>query len=438
MTMDKKIFVHIELTGITHPVGTLWISEKKGEESSTFEYFPEWYSSKAAFSLEPALHLGEGKYHKEKRLFGSIGDSAPDRWGSFLMLRQESRLAKLENRQARTLKMSDFLLMVNDFTRQGALRFSENLENPSFLTTYSKEHIPPLIKLRSLLEASNRIIEGKALPEDIKDLFEPGSSLGGARPKAVVLNPDNALLIAKFPSPEDKWDVETWEYLSLRMANRAGINTPKFWIHKVLDKNVLLLKKFDRDKNQYRIPFLSAMSLLDASDGKQEEKTSYLDIADALMEHGSKTSQDLRELWRRIVLNVLISNVDDHLRNHAFLYDGSDGWRLSPIYDLEPTPVEIKSRFLRTSINEADHTASLELAYEVAELFEFKPTEARKEAKKIADVIKYWNKDAAELGICRQEIELMSSAFEHHDLKLALKNPTISPGSGTASKNDES
>ncbi len=435
--MNQHIVVHIELSGKTYPVGNLWISERNGQESSTFEYFPEWTSSKAAFSLEPALHLGAGKYHKDKRLFGSIGDSAPDRWGTLLMLRQEARLAKIEERQARTLNMSNFLLMVNDYTRQGALRFSKNRDDSIFYTTYSKDHIPPLVNLRSLIAASNRLIQGKEQPQDIKDLFEPGSSLGGARPKAVVSAPDNTLLIAKFPSPDDDWDVEAWEYLSLTMAKRSGINTPDFKLKKVMGKNVLLLKRFDRDENQFRIPFLSAMSMLDASDGKQEELASYLDIAEALMEFGASTSEDLKELWRRIVLNVLISNVDDHLRNHAFLYDGKDGWRLSPIYDLEPTPAEVKSRFLRTSINGRDKTASLELAFEVAEYFDFGPAEARKEAKKIADAVKYWDQDAARVGVPQNEINRMRSAFEHEDIKLALKNTVVkSNASKQLSKDD--
>ena len=171
-----------------------------------------------------------------------------------------------------------------------------------------------------------------------------GSSLGGARPKAAVLDADANLLIAKFPSPKDEWDVELWEFLSLRMARNAGIPVPGFRLEKVLGKNVLLLERFDRREKQIRVPFLSAMSMLGASDG---DTRSYIEIGEALKEHGAGASEDLADLWRRMVFNIMISNVDDHLRNHGFLYEGVSGWRLSPVYDLEPTPEHVKARVLR-------------------------------------------------------------------------------------------
>ncbi|MDA3791649.1 MAG: HipA domain-containing protein [Desulfobacula sp.] len=355
--MDKNIFVHMDLSGETHFVGRLWLKERKGSESATFEYSPEWQSSPACFSLEPALVVGEGKYHTNKTLFGSIGDSAPDRWGRTLMDRLEAGKARQEDRKARRLTASDYLLMVDDRTRQGALRFSIKEKGP-FLASYSDIHIPPLIYLGRLLSASEKIIKGEEIDQDIRDIFEPGSSLGGARPKAVVSD-GNKLMIAKFPSPKDEWDVELWEFLSLRMAQKAGILVPDFRLEKVLGKNVLLIDRFDRSKNQIRIPFLSAMSMLGASDG---EVRSYLEIAESLMEYGACPGRDLKNLWRRIVFNIMISNLDDHLRNHGFLYDGPAGWRLSPIYDLEPTPLHVKARYLQTNLNENDRTASLKLA----------------------------------------------------------------------------
>ncbi len=409
--MDNNILVHMDLSGKSYFVGRLWLKERKGAERAIFEYAPEWHSSPACFSLEPALLVGEGKYHTIKALFGSIGDSAPDRWGRTLMERLEIGKARQEGRKARRLKDSDYLLMVDDRTRQGALRFSIK-EKGAFLASYSDSHIPPLIYLGKLLRASEKVTERQALDQDIRDIFEPGSSLGGARPKAVVLDA-NKLLIAKFPSPKDEWDVELWEFLSLRMAIKAGIDVPNFRLEKVLGKNVLLIDRFDRRENQIRIPFLSAMSMLGAFDG---ETRSYLEIAESLMEYGSLPDRDLKELWRRIVFNIMISNLDDHLRNHGFLYDGQSGWRLSPVYDLEPTPEHVKARYLQTNINEHDNRASIELAYEVIDDFGIKIFEADKIVKKTAKAVKGWYKDAVRFGAGKLEIDFMSSAFEHGDL----------------------
>jgi serine/threonine-protein kinase HipA len=420
--MDKNIFVYIDLQKETHFVGTLWVKEKKGQESSTFEYSPEWQSSAFRFPLEPALVLGQGKYHTNKALFGSIGDSAPDRWGSMLMNRYEARKANFEGRVARRLRPSDYLLMVDDRTRQGALRFSDVKDGP-FLASYKNIHIPPLIQLGKLLNASSRILMGEDIDQDIKDVVEPGSSLGGARPKAVVLDTNGNLLIAKFPSPKDDWDVELWEYLSLILANKAGITTPGFRLETVMNKNVLLLNRFDRDKNQHRIPFLSAMSLLNALDG---ETKSYLEVADSIMENGCNIMEDLKELWRRIVFNIMISNLDDHLRNHGFLYNGLSGWRMSPIYDLEPTPEHVKARFLRTNINMYDNTASLDIAYEVADHFGLNLSQARNIAKEVADATNNWRQEALKIKANKQEIDFMSSAFQHDDLRQALKNKLVS------------
>jgi serine/threonine-protein kinase HipA len=408
IVMPEKIFVHIELMGKAHFVGHLWLHERNGRESASFEYAKAWVSSAIRFPLEPALMIGEGKFHTSKALFGSMGDSAPDRWGRTLMERLEARNARLENRKARRLTQADYLLMVDDRTRQGALRFSTSMDGP-FLATCADFHIPPLIHLGKLLNASNRIMEHKEIDQDLRDLVEPGSSLGGARPKAMVTDSNSNLLIAKFPSPQDQWDVVLWEFLSLRMARKAGIPVPGFRLEKVLGKNVLLLDRFDRTKEQFRIPFLSAMSMLGASDG---ERKSYIEIGEALRAYGASTSEDLMDLWRRIVFNIMISNVDDHLRNHGFLYRGASGWRLSPIYDLEPTPEHIKARVLHTHIDLNDGTASLDLAYEVIQHFGVIISKAKKIVKEVADAVKDWDKDASRFGADKQEIDFMRSAFD--------------------------
>lgn len=437
--MSKEIFVYADITGEAHLVGTLWVHTSHSGESASFEYAREWRTSPISFSLEPALMLGEGAFHTEsgKSLFGSIGDSAPDRWGRVLMERREARAAQNERRTQRLLLDSDYLLMVNDICRQGALRFSLQ-KGGEFLASEGDASIPPMTHLRRLLEASDRIQAGQEVDQDIRDLVNQGGSLGGARPKASVIGVNGNLLIAKFPSRNDEWDVELWEHLSFDMARNAGIQVPGHQIRKVAGKNVLLLERFDRrmkGRCKERIPFLSAMSMLGYSDGQHG---SYLEISEALSEYGSQTQQDHEALWRRIVFNIMISNVDDHLRNHGFLYEGSAGWRLSPIYDLEPTPAHKKARVLHTRIDLYDGTASLELAYDVAEEFGIKPDEARSIAREVAEATRGWAHDAARLGAKKSDIEMMSSAFEHDDLRQALRVKIIkkSVGLKAAEKND--
>jgi len=408
----------VDLKGETYFVGRLWIHTGQKGESASFEYSHRWRQSAVSFSLEPTLKLGEGAFHTPagKSFFGSIGDSAPDRWGRVLMKRLEAHKAKTENRARRQLHDSDFLLMVNDRARQGALRFAEQIGGP-FFALDAEASIPPMVELGRLLAASERILQNKELDQDILDLVAPGASLGGARPKASVVDTDGKLMIAKFPSPTDEWDVELWEFLAFQMAAKAGIPTPDVRLEKIGEKNVLLLHRFDRNSEE-RIPFLSAMSMLGYSDG---DHGSYLEIGEALSEHGASTSKDLKDLWRRIVFNIMVSNVDDHLRNHGFLYAGSAGWRLSPIYDLEPTPEHEKPRILHTLIDLDDGTASLDLAYSVIGEFGLKLKDAKSIAKDVASATQNWANAAARLGASKDEIEMMRSAFDHKDLKLGLK-----------------
>jgi serine/threonine-protein kinase HipA len=415
--MAKEILVHIDLKGKPLFVGRMWIHAARGRESATFEYSREWLESPFRFPLEPALNLGIGPFHTNKAIFGSIGDTAPDRWGRVLMDRREARRAKSENRHARNLSESDYLLMVNDLTRQGALRFSEKADGP-FLASDPDVSIPPLVHLQKLLNASDRIQAFQERDEDIRELVAPGSSLGGARPKASVLDTDGKLLIAKFPSGKDEWDVVLWEFLSLRMAGHAGIPVPGFRLEKVAGNNVLLLERFDRHEGGIRVPFLSAMSMLGASD---HEHGSYLEIAEALKEYGSRSREDLKDLWRRMVLNILISNVDDHLRNHGFLYDGASGWRLSPVYDLEPTPEHIKPRVLHTNIDLHVGSATLELALDVAGEFGLSTNKAKEIIKEVGQAASAWDKEALRFGAGKEEIEQMRSAFDHHELEKALR-----------------
>lgn len=420
--MKNEIFVYINLSGKNYFVGTLWINEKKGQEKAVFEYSKKWLENPISMSLEPALTLGEGKFFTDKALFGSIGDSAPDRWGRMLMDRMEIKRAKNENRSPKKLLESDYLLMVDDKARQGALRFSKDEQGP-FLANYSRSSIPPLVNLKKILSLTDKVITKEENNQELQDIFEPGSSLGGARPKATVKD-GNTLLIAKFPSPKEDYDIELWEYIALKLAKEAGLNVPDFSLHNVSGKNVLLLNRFDRF-GYNRTPFLSAMSMLGMSDG---DKASYLEIAEALMIYGHKPECDLQELWKRIVFNLLVSNFDDHLRNHGFLYNPqNNGWELSPLYDLEPLPLEKKPRFLQTSIDLENNDASLDLAFEVCEEFGFSLDDAKDAAKNLAESTRNWLYEAKKLNINSQEIEFIKSAFEHEDFDKAIKRTIISP-----------
>lgn len=415
--METEVYVYVDIAGTPHLAGRLWARVRKGRESATFEYDPGWLENADRFSLEPALTLGPGPFHTPsgKPLFGTIGDSAPDRWGRVLMRRAERRRAERAGETPRTLMEIDYLLMVDDEARQGALRFTR-YEGGPFLAEHEAARIPPLIDLPQLLSAAEHVVGDTDSDEDLRLLLAPGSSLGGARPKASVRDRDGHLAIAKFPHKDDEINTVLWEAVALRLAAKAGIPVPDWRIEHVLNKPVLLLRRFDREQGQ-RIPFLSAMSMLGASDN---ESRSYLEFVDALRRYGASPKQDMHELWRRIVFNILISNTDDHLRNHAFLYTGPDGWRLAPAYDLNPVPTDIKPRILTTAIDLDDGSASLDLAMSVVGYFELDEGKARVIAAEVGKAVTTWREEAARLGLTQAEIDRMASAFEHEDLKAAL------------------
>jgi serine/threonine-protein kinase HipA len=414
--MDREVLVYVDLDGVPHLTGRLWNRLRKNKESATFEYDPDWLRHPARFALEPALALGPGAFHTAPNapLFGAIGDSAPDRWGRALMRRMSRREAEREGRATRTLREVDYLLMVDDEARQGALRFAEQPGGP-FLREPDARRIPPLIELPRLLSAAEHIVDEKDTDEDLRLLFAPGSSLGGARPKASVRLKDGSLAIAKFPRRDDEINVVAWEAIALTLARKAGIATPVARLEDVAGKPVLVVTRFDRVKSR-RIPFLSAMSMLGAKDN---ESRSYLEFVDVLRRYGAAPTEDMEALWRRIVFTILISNTDDHLRNHAFLYEGQGGWRLSPAYDLNPVPIDIKPRVLATAITEDDTTASLALAFEVAGYFEIAESKARAIAAEVAAAVSTWRTVAGRHGISRQESDRVASAFEHRDLEIA-------------------
>jgi serine/threonine-protein kinase HipA len=413
---DESVEVWVSLHGDTVLVGRLHARSSPGREGASFVYDEGWLGHPEQFALEPGLTLGAAPHHTQagRTLFGALGDSAPDRWGRNLINRAERRRARAEKRAPRTLREIDYLLGVTDEVRPGALRFRLAPDGP-FPATAGPDPVPPLVALPRLLDASARVEDQEETAVDLRLLLAPGSSLGGARPKASVRD-RGRLLIAKFPSEKDDYDLVGWEAVELTLAAKAGIDVSRWRLADVAGRRVLLLDRFDRIGSE-RVPYLSAMSLLGAVDG---QSYSYPEVADALRQHGAAVAADLPQLWRRMVFNILASNTDDHLRNHGVLYAGPRGWRLSPAFDLNPVPLDVKPRVLTTTITlDHDPTASLDLAFEVAGHFAIKPAAAKAIAREVGRAVAAWRKVAQKLGFQKGALERMATAFEHEDAKKA-------------------
>jgi len=409
--------VYIDWQGSCRLIGRLFRQSGRGHETVSFEYEKGWIEAVDHFSIDASLKVGRGIFVPlpGQEMFGTIGDSAPDQWGRRLMRRAERRSAEKERRTPRTLFETDYLLGVADETRLGALRFTYAGENVFQAST--ETGVPKLFELGKLLGVTERILRDEETDEDLQMIFAPGSSLGGARPKASVIDQYGHLSIAKFPKEHDGYSIETWEEVALRLAEKSGIRTPVHELVSVAGKAVLLSRRFDRHDGG-RIPFMSAMSMTGSRDG---EGGSYLDIVDALGEVGAQANDDRIELFRRMVFNVLISNVDDHLRNHGFLMLSRHGWILSPAYDLNPTPQDVKPRVLSTNIDFEDGTCSIELVREVAYLFGLRKADSDHIIYDIAHFTENWRDVAQRVGARSAEIQRMESAFEHDDLDRALR-----------------
>jgi serine/threonine-protein kinase HipA len=414
---QREILVYANWTGIQTPalMGTLRASHLRGKEIFSFEYTREWLSSGSAQQIDPDLHLYSGPQYlnEEKNNFGIFLDSAPDRWGRVLMLRREAIMAKNESRKANPLFEIDYLLGVYDEYRMGAIRFKEDTEGP-FLNDNIQFAAPPWTTLRDLEYASLHIEKSEDIddPEYVKWmnlLLAPGSSLGGARPKSNVLDPENNLWIAKFPSAKDERDMGAWEMVVHELAKNSGLNVSDAMIRKfTTNYHTFITKRFDRTTKGERIHFASAMTLLGYTDGTgAQDGVSYLELAEFLMRNGASVDLDLEELWRRIVFNICVSNTDDHLRNHGFLLTNK-GWILSPAYDMNP--VENGSG-LKLNISENDNSLDLDLAMDVIEYFRLSPEKASQVLESVKKAVKNWRTIADRYKIPRAEQEIMSGAF---------------------------
>jgi serine/threonine-protein kinase HipA len=405
---EREVEVTVRIGEDEVLAGRLWSHLRRDTESQTFSYDTDYLSQDGAYALDPLLPLFAGQQHTPaaRAIFGAFSDSAPDRWGRRLIARSERKRVKREGGTARSFGEIDYLLGVRDDLRQGALRFRDP-ESKSFLA--ADTGVPSLLELPKLLGAAERLERDEESEEELATLLRGGSSLGGARPKAHVLDRGGRIAIAKFPSPAaDEWDVMRWEAVAVQLARDAGIRVADSKLHVIDGKSVLVIERFDR-AGMRRVGYVSALTMLERSNG---DRGSYTEIADVIIRHSPHAARDLHELWRRIAFSILISNFDDHLRNHGFLRTSSSGWSLSPAFDVNPDP-RPGERHLNTAVDLDDTEARVELLMDVAGEFRLTRLQALDVLGEVTRATTRWRVVAAKLAAGEDEIDRMEPAFEH-------------------------
>lgn len=395
----KRIEVFISEGNADRRLGTLEFDELRGKEVSSFELDGDFVLRPSVEFLGPDIGLFRGKQYPTLQYgFGLFQDAAPDSWGRKIIRRREKR---------GSLRESDYLLGVFDLTRVGALRFK--IEGSDvFVNSDGDNPAPPWTTLRMLEGSSRRFEEDDADESALAVLLRPGTSLGGARPKASVAAPDGSLWIAKFPSKEDDFDTGAWEYLVHILAEESGICVPEAQAQKFSRAGTTFLcRRFDRDGSR-RVPFASAMTMLGCEDRQEDGNGTYIDIAGFLMQHGAKPDADLPELWRRMAFSLLVSNTDDHLRNHGFIAENGR-WRLSPAYDLNANLKRPQS--LSLELDAGVPIEGIDVLVEAAEYFRLGKKDANAQLERIRSAVAKWRNVAARLGIPRREQEEMSLCF---------------------------
>jgi serine/threonine-protein kinase HipA len=411
---NGPIDVTVALGGEDILAGRLFSHRRQGRESASFIYDPSYLARVDAYALDPALPLTQGTLQVPVGLsmFRAFADAAPDRWGRTLITRAERRRASSERSTPRSLGEIDFLLGVRDDLRQGAIRFRD--EDGRFLAL-DAVGVPQLTDLPRLLEASAHLEGDEESLYELQDLIRVGSSLGGARPKAHVIDGEGRVAIAKFPSVRhDTWNVMAWEKVALDLARDAGIRVSDSRLLRIAGRNVLIVDRFDREGDR-RIGYASAMTMVEASDG---DVGSYLDIASVIERTSPHATEDLRELWRRIAFNILISNTDDHLRNHGFLHVRASSWTLSPAFDLNPNP-NPGPKQLSTAMDGYDTAASVETLMLIAGVCRLTQPDATAVLGEVAAAASLWREAAAHHEIPEAELAEMEWAFEHPEVERA-------------------
>lgn len=399
-------------------VGWLHQQVARTATPASFEYDQAWLRGSDPFRLDPRLELWRGAQHPaaDAPAFGIFMDSAPDRWGRVLMERREAAAAEREGRPMRTLREVDFLLGVHDEARMGALRFRADEQSP--FVDHQQSAAPPVTSLAELAQISRRVEEPGAekLPEYeqwLAMLVAPGSSLGGARPKANFRETNHSLWLAKFPAKDDRYDIGAWEYVARQLAAHAGVTMPAARLEALGgDYRTYCSYRFDRTAAVASVAsrrmYASAMTLLGKRDG--EEGASYLDLAQFIMDEGAgkHVAQDLEQLFRRLVFNVLIGNRDDHLRNHGFIKEPS-GWRLSPAFDINPSPVKAEHALTLDGVRAVPEVGR---ALGTAELYRLTAGQASCIEKEVREALSQWRTVADSVGLGRPEVQRMEAVIQ--------------------------
>ena len=413
-TSKIDILVYADWLEIGGPklIGILAVHQGKARKTFSFSYDENWLDTEKPFLFDPDINWNKGQqFPIGKSNFGIFNDAMPDTWGRTLMKRREAQIAKEEKRGVKNLHDIDFLLGVNDESRMGGLRFKLQ-EKETFFNNDKARPTPPWSSVKELQHGISLIESDKDNNEVRKwlsILLAPGSSLGGARPKANIIDEKGNLWIAKFPSKEDTIDNAAWEFIAYKLATKAGIEMAECKIEKISGKYfTFFTKRFDRLK-QKRVHFASAMTMTgNNEDTIKENHPSYLDIAEFIQFNESNNTKELHQLWRRMVFNIAISNTDDHLRNHGFILKKS-GWQLSPAYDINPS---IDKDGLSLNIDSNNNALDFDLAKSVGEYFQLKEKQMDDILKEIKGAVKNWKTEATKIGISKAEITLMSSAFK--------------------------
>jgi serine/threonine-protein kinase HipA len=413
----KKLYVFADFDWLKEPrlVGELSYESLRGSDSYGFCYSNEWLKDYGSLFLGDDLNNYPGQQYTapDKDIFGCFSDALPDRWGRTLINRREQILAKDEKRPVRRLSSFDYLIGIEDFSRMGGFRFKESMDG-DYINASETLRIPPLTDIRELIAASSEIEKSEEedqLPEMrwIAQLVQPGSSLGGARPKASVLDENKNLCIAKFPSRKDDYDAGLWEHFSHLLAKKAGINAAETRVISTNDKyHTLLSRRFDRREDGKRIHFASAMTLLGLNDGANANTgNGYLDIVDFIIQNCTNVEDNLKELYRRVAFNICIGNTDDHFRNHGFLLTVK-GWSLSPAYDMNPTVNEYQSLLISTDSNKAD----LSILLDGCEDYMLNRKTAENIVLEVVEAVKKWRELVARLDISEREMDMFAGVLD--------------------------
>ncbi len=412
----KKLYVYADFDWLEVPnfIGELSCDLVRGSETYGFSYDKEWLAQYGDVFLSEDLqnYPGVQYSHPERDIFACFSDALPDRWGRTLLNRREQISAADEKRPVRRLTSFDYLMGIDDASRMGGFRFAET-PGGKFINCEASLRVPPLASVRELMHAAHEIEaseEKHLLPSKkwLAQLLHPGTSLGGARPKASVIDEDGNLTVAKFPSRKDDYNIGLWEHFCHTMGRKAGLNVAETSAIPGEDYHILLSKRFDRDENHKRIHFASALTLLGLSDGDNASTGyGYPDIVDFIIQHGSNVEQNLEELYGRIAFYIIVGNSDDHFRNHGFLLSRK-GWELSPAYDINPTLSHNQSLLINRSTDESDLNILLDSAEDYMLTFE----KAKTIIDKVKSAMKSWRSEARRLGLPQRDIDMFAPRFD--------------------------